>query len=146
MMSFPLQVWFQNRRAKWRRQEKLESNSLKINENYPISILGPRHSSGLSSNLPLDPWMTPPIANACAVPSSLITSSSIPAYSALFPVPAMSSPIANLAPTIATYNGIFSGVNTFGDPDSRSTSIVSLRMKAREHLEILDNKSSASVI
>jgi homeobox protein len=56
---------FQNRRAKWRRQEKAEASTLKINPDFPMSSFpptsrsttNPSSSSPISSTLSMDPWL-----------------------------------------------------------------------------------------
>ena len=120
---------------------KIENASLKLSETFPISTLTARNSSG--NPLPIDPWMTSPIASTCNLnPASLpvLTSSPPPsnmgAYTTFFSAPGLNS-----TPTVgSTFHNLFGGLSRMDDSDPRNSSIVSLRMRAKEHMEHLERK------
>ncbi|XP_009635700.2 retinal homeobox protein Rx [Egretta garzetta] len=141
-------VWFQNRRAKWRRQEKLEVTSMKLQDSPILSFnrspqatpMGP-----LSSNLPLETWLSPPVPSSTALqtlPGFVASPQSLPG--SYTPPPFLNSPAVTHAlqplgamgpPPPYQCGATFVDKFPLDEADPRNTSIAALRMKAKEHIQ-----------
>ncbi|KAK2179733.1 hypothetical protein NP493_475g02035 [Ridgeia piscesae] len=136
-------------------QEKVDSSSLGLADLHTSSVssksilLAPKYTmtSPMTSELPMDPWLTPPIASSGGVGSSLQLLSGVvcrqPTFPATFMYNDVTQPSYGLFPTAsAKLAAVSHGMLPAGKLDAFSgydecvggSSVDRLRMKAKEHV------------
>lgn len=129
------QVWFQNRRAKWRRQEKMESASLKLPE-HPFPPI--RGNVPPQASLAIDPWIASSISHPSPLArySATVTSApTIPINTATLPdrLPFLNpSAISFLNPGHIPFFPSNMNVTSNYLEDTRASNLSSLRLSVPE--------------
>lgn len=126
----------------------MEASSMKLHDTPILSFNRPPVTANvgpMSNSLPLDPWLTSPISSATtahSIPGFMGPTQALqPAYAShsfLNTAPPMAQPMQPMAPTPYQCATPFVDKYPLEDVDQRSSSIASLRMKAKEHIQTID--------
>ena len=143
---------FQNRRAKFRRQEKAEATTLKINPDFPMSSFpvtsrngattassssSPSCSSSIPSAMPIDPWLVNPYtSNNPAGISFFPTNCNVPS---LYPTPPLHHPYGSFA---SDANEMTNETTNNNNNNNNAESIAHLRFKAKEYMNAFIGSTS----
>uniref|UniRef100_A0A673WIH2 Retinal homeobox gene 2 n=1 Tax=Salmo trutta TaxID=8032 RepID=A0A673WIH2_SALTR len=141
-----VQIWFQNHRAKWQRQEKMDSSSMKLHDSPMLPFNRPPMPSnaGPMSN----PWLTSPMTSATpmnTIPGYMGPGQS-PYLQSAYPSHSHSQSFLNSPPVHGkVHQGMVQGMQLMAPSPcqclptfNNNSDITVLRMKAKEHFWSMD--------